>query len=98
MNETKTTDVIFYERINLTRNYKILSAIDPYTGKNYDSYDIYKLNLINFKNGIYNIPSKKNESININIAIENGYLNVELVNESMESFSEYITYKNEVFL
>ena len=88
-------DVNFCETINIVRKYTILNAIDPYTRKVYDTNEISKLNLIDFKNGIYKIPSN-GEFISLNLAIENGYLEVILVNESMESFCEYITYKTEI--
>ena len=91
MNKTDG-NVNFYETINIVRKYEILNAIDPYTGKSYDTNEICKLKLIDLKSGIYRVPSN-DEYINLNFAIQNGYLEVILINESMESFSEYITYK-----
>jgi hypothetical protein len=89
-------DTNFYsETINIIRNYKILNAIDPFSGIVYNTNDINELSLIDFNNSVFKIPSN-GELISLNIAIQNGYLEVILVNESMESFCEYITYKVEV--
>ena len=91
------SDANFYrETINIVRNYKILNAIDPYSGIVYNTNDINELDLIDFNNSVFKLPSN-GELISLNIAIENGYLEVILINESMESFCEYISYKtNEV--
>lgn len=80
----------FLETINIYKNYKLINARDPYSGKVYNIKEAIEKKLIDFERGYYRIEST-NELVNISNAIADGYINACLVDESMESYCEYVT-------
>lgn len=83
------------ERIKLTQKYKILSALDPNTGIKYDLDEIIELNLIDKNTSFYQILST-GELVEIDQAINLGYVQADLVEESLETSNELIEYTEQI--
>jgi hypothetical protein len=76
-----------HEKIKLTQKYRILSAYDPNTNIKYNIHKMIEFKLLNKQTSSFCLPST-GSICTLDEAIERGYVNAELIDESIESSNE----------
>jgi hypothetical protein len=81
------------ERMRHSQKYRVLRVFDPFTKLTYDKKQIVALNLIDFESSKFRLPSNPNELLEIDEAIDLGYLVVKLIDEQVEFLNEAVCYE-----
>lgn len=90
-NRFKVTEI--NERMRHSQKYRVLRVFDPFTKLTYDKKQIVALNLIDFESSKFRLPSNPNELLEIDEAIDLGYLVVKLIDEQVEFLNEAVCYE-----